>query len=69
MISKVLRWGNSLAVRIPGTFAEEIGLTEDSSVEISVQDGRMVVAPVKPVWRLNQLISGISPANIHGEIS
>ena len=34
MKSKVQRWGNSLAVRIPKAFAEEVGLTDDSSIEM-----------------------------------
>ncbi len=68
MVSKVQKWGNSLAVRIPKMFAEEVDIAEDSSVEISVQDGRIVVAPAKPEWRLSQLISGITPANAPREL-
>ncbi len=67
MVSKVQKWGNSLAVRIPKTFAEEVEIAEDSSVEISVQDGRIVVAPAKPEWRLSELVSGITRANTHHE--
>ena len=67
MVSKVQKWGNSLAVRIPKTFAEEVELAEDSSVEITVQDGRIVVAPSRPEWQLSELISGITRANTHRE--
>lgn len=68
MVSKVQKWGNSLAVRIPKTFAEEVDLAEDSSVEISVEDGRIVVAPARPEWQLSDLVSGITQANRHREI-
>ena len=34
MKTKVQRWGNSLAVRIPKTLAEEVGLTDDSPIEM-----------------------------------
>ena len=68
MVSKVQKWGNSLAVRIPKAFAEEVDLVEDSSVEISVQAGQIVVAPAKPEWRLGELVSGITAANTHREI-
>ncbi len=68
MVSRIQKWGNSLAVRIPKTFAQEVGLAEDSNVEISAEDGRIVVAPAKPEWHLSQLISGITAANTHREI-
>ncbi len=68
MVSKVQKWGNSLALRIPKTFAEEVDLAEGSRVEISIEDGRIVVAPAKREWKLSQLVAGISPANTHGEI-
>jgi antitoxin component of MazEF toxin-antitoxin module len=49
MESRVQRWGNSLAVRIPKPLAAEIGLEDSSPVELSLQDGKLVVAPaVKP---------------------
>lgn len=69
MVLKVQKWGNSLAVRIPKTFAKEVDLAEDSSVEISVEEGRIVVAPAKPEWLLSHLISGITRANTHREIA
>lgn len=68
MVSKVQKWGNSLAVRIPKAFAEEVDLAEDSSVEIFIEDGRIVVAPAKTKWQLSELISGITPANAHREL-
>ena len=67
VVSKVQKWGNSLAVRIPKTFAEEVNLAEESNVEISVEDGRIVVAPAKQKWQLNELVSKITPSNTHGE--
>ena len=45
MRTKVQRWGNSLAVRIPKVFAEEMGLVVDSAVDLRVCDGKLVVEP------------------------
>ncbi|HJX29868.1 MAG TPA: AbrB/MazE/SpoVT family DNA-binding domain-containing protein [Thermoanaerobaculia bacterium] len=45
MQSKIQRCGNSLAVRISKPFANDVGLREDSLVEISVVDGGLVIRP------------------------
>ena len=39
MKTRVQKWGNSLAVRIPKSFAAEVGLHEDAAVELSVAKG------------------------------
>ncbi|MEI8178082.1 MAG: AbrB/MazE/SpoVT family DNA-binding domain-containing protein [Aestuariivirga sp.] len=44
MHSRVKRWGNSLAVRIPKAFALEAGLAPDTEVDVSVRDGNVIVA-------------------------
>jgi antitoxin MazE len=68
--SRVQKWGNSLAVRIPKPFANEVGLLRDSDVDISVSEGKLVVSPVgRPTYRLEDLVSGISKRNRHGETS
>ena len=41
MRTRVQRWGNSLAVRIPKTFAEEVGLRNDSPVDLRLSQGRL----------------------------
>ena len=46
MISSVAKWGNSLALRIPSAFARELDVREGASVEISVDNGTLVVRPV-----------------------
>jgi antitoxin MazE len=68
MVSKVQKWGDSLGVRIPNKFAEEVGLSEESVVELSVEHGRIVVARARSEWQLSDLVSKISPANTHREL-
>lgn len=67
MVTTVQRWGNSLAVRIPKPFAAEAQLSEDTDVEISVEDGRIIIAPAKREWTLDELVKRITPANRHRE--
>jgi antitoxin MazE len=69
MLTKVQRWGNSLALRIPKVFALDARLENDSLVEISFADGQIIVKPVSaPSWSLEELLAGINKNNIHHEV-
>ena len=68
MLTKVQKWGNSLALRIPKAFAVDAQLENDSLVEVSLVDGNIVIKPVTaPSWTLQQLLAGVNSQNIHGE--
>lgn len=69
MKTKVQKWGNSLAVRIPKTFAEEVGLTDDSPIEMRLVKGGLLLEPTS-VWApsLDQLLDGIDESNLHAEV-
>jgi antitoxin MazE len=69
MKCKVQKWGNSLALRIPKSFAEEVGLKKESPVDISVENGKLVIAPVtEPPVTLEQLLDMITEDNLHREV-
>lgn len=69
MKTRVQKWGNSLAVRIPRPFAEETNLRENSSVDISVRRGKLVVAPLpREPLSLDALVDQITTRNRHDEI-
>ena len=68
MHSKVQKWGNSLAIRIPRAFALELGLQDDAPVDLSLREGSVVVAPVRrPTYTLDELLAGVTPRNRHME--
>jgi antitoxin MazE len=70
MKTRVQKWGNSLALRIPKSFASEVGLKNDSPVEVSAEDGKLVIAPVaRPQPTLKQLLAKVTPENIHHEVA
>lgn len=49
MRSRVPKWGNSLAVRLPAEYAKAAGLREGDSVEIEVTaSGELRIVPTKP---------------------
>jgi antitoxin MazE len=68
MKTRVQRWGNSLAVRIPRSFAAEAGLREDSAVELSLVEGKLVLRPLpQEPLTLDELLQGVTDQNLHGE--
>lgn len=68
MKARIQKWGNSLALRIPKPFAEEARLAEDSTVDVTVRNGKLVVVAVEePEETLETLVSRITTTNRHGE--
>ena len=65
---QVQKWGNSLALRIPKPFAEDVGVSEGTVVDVSVADGRLTAAPIaRRRVRLNDLLRRVTKRNLHGE--
>ena len=67
MKTTVQKWGNSLAVRIPRPFAEEVNLTENSAVDLTVRAGKLVIVPASPQITLEALVAHITETNRHDE--
>ncbi len=68
MKSRVQRWGDSLAVRIPPAFAAEVNVTQETTVDISVEHGILVIRPIPPSGpTLDELLAGVTDENIHVE--
>lgn len=47
MESKIVAWGNSLAVRIPAAVAEQIGVYKNSSVVLEVEGNVLTIKPIE----------------------
>jgi len=70
MKTRVQRWGNSLAVRIPKSFAEEVGLEDNSPVDLRLSQGRLVLEPSSPpAPSLDQLLRKVRKSNLHTEVN
>lgn len=68
MKGRVQKWGNSLALRIPKSLADEIGLGQNSYVQLMIKEGALVVTPERePKWRLEELLEKVTEDNIHRE--
>ena len=69
METRVQKWGNSLALRIPKPFANQIGLEPNSPVELSLRGAELVIVPVKsPILKLDDLLVQVTEHNLHGEV-
>jgi antitoxin MazE len=68
MTSRIQKWGNSLAVRIPKAFADEMNLAESSFIKMMLKDGALIITPGdEPKWDLKELLGEVTDENIHGE--
>ena len=66
---RVQKWGNSLALRIPKSFAEESDISEGTAVNLSLIDGKITISPiVEKSYTLDQLLGGVTRENLHHEV-
>lgn len=69
MKTRIQKWGNSLALRIPKSFALEVGLENETDVDVTLADGKLVITPViKPGLDLEQVLAKINRKNLHHEV-
>lgn len=68
MKTRVQQWGDSLALRIPKSFADETRLQQDTLVEVSLVNGTLIIAPVQePELTLERLLAAVTPNHLPGE--
>ena len=65
--TQIVKWGNSLAVRIPKLVAEEAGVSEGDPVELQAGPGEIKLHRRDKIPTLRELVSKITPENRHGE--
>ncbi len=66
---KVKKWGNSLALRIPKTFAFQSKIREDEYVNLILEGNKIFIEPVdEKKYSLKELVSRIDKTNLHSEI-
>ena len=65
MRARIAKWGNSLALRIPKAFAASARLQPGTVVELDLDDGRVVLTPMREVFTLEDLLARVTPENMH----
>ena len=70
MQTKIQKWGNSLGLRIPRSFAAEAQVEEGAIVDLSVENGQLLVRPLRVrKYSLTALLRQVNRRNRHGEVS
>jgi antitoxin MazE len=69
MASKIQKWGNSLAIRIPKSYADALKLNEGTDVKIKIIKDKLIISRKKRQdLKLTNLLAGVSEKNLHKEI-
>lgn len=69
--TKVQKWGNSLAVRIPSNVADRVSIQQGTEIELNVIDDQeimLVPKKAKKQYTLEELLKQCKPENRHEEI-
>lgn len=64
MRATISKWGNSLGLRIPRGLADDAQLVDGSSVDLRVENGRLIVERLD---ELEALLAQVRPENLHGD--
>jgi antitoxin MazE len=67
-VIQVVKWGNSLAVRIPKPVAEQAGLREGDPLVIEAALGQIEMRRTERIPTLQELVARITPENRYDEI-
>ena len=67
MTTLLAKWGNSLALRIPKSVADAVDVGDGDAVDVSIQDGAIVIRPAAKRYSIEDLVCGITPRNRHRE--
>ena len=69
MKTTVQKWGNSLGLRIPKSFAKEASVGEGTPVDLSVANGELIIRPLRrATYSLQDLVGQITRQNLHNEV-
>lgn len=69
ILTKVQKWGNSLAIRIPSAFAEQLMVKQGSEVNLLLDGDRLVIKPRRSEPSLSALLAQVTDENIHSEVT
>jgi antitoxin MazE len=65
MTTKIQKWGNSLAVRIPSEFAENLNWQAGSVVGFEQLGNKIIITSNRPKYTLEDMMKGITKKNRH----
>ena len=67
-VTKIMKWGNSLAVRLPKPIAETAGVREGDPIVIEAEKGKINLRRKRRFPTLSELVAQITPDGRYDEI-
>ena len=67
--AQIVKWGNSLAVRIPKPVAEIAGVREGDAIVMEAGAGEISLRRKQRIPSLKELVAQITPENRYGEVN
>jgi antitoxin MazE len=61
MHTHISKWGASCAIRIPKMAVESLGLYEGQGVNLTIENGRLVLEKDAPTYSLEALVAAMNP--------
>ena len=69
MRTRIKKWGNSVAVRIPADVMHAARVNLNDLVEVREEEGRIVIAPIRQkTYELRRLLDRIRSKNQHERV-
>ncbi len=70
MTATIQKWGNSLALRIPMSFAKNFHFHQGSAVEVILAKDKIEIRPKKIVKKyvLSEMLKKVNKNNLHSEV-
>ena len=68
METRIGKWGNSLALRIPQSVAASMGISLNAAVELTPRGEQLIVSVLhRPAAELDDVLARVTEDNLHGE--
>jgi antitoxin MazE len=68
MNTKIQKWGNSLALRIPKSYAKAADIKEGNDVRLKLEKNRIIVEKEnRKKYSLKLMLALVTKENLHGE--
>jgi antitoxin MazE len=69
VLTRMQKWGNSYAVRLPKAVVQETGIKEGEALQVDVVNRHIRLRrPSKREYSLDELVARIRRSNLHGEV-
>lgn len=62
---EIQKWGNSGAIRLPAAIMKQMNVSLGDRLNLTTEDGRIVLVPAAPEYKLDELLGGITHDNLH----